>query len=243
MTFPTVKLPDDMDDEEKARIREEFLGLGVTTEDIGTTPQSEQPVKRGRGRPKGARNKRPSTTSFQPIRLDETNDGEETTFPTLKTPPLTTRDQKEISLRFEGILLSATGIAALANPILQMTDKEAQAIAIPLSTYLLRQETTSKAAKQVLEEYDLVAFGLALAAYVVRVFRDFQVERAAVNDNRNNEPTPIGPVRVSNPIGTSTPEGGEIVQQSSLQNQTGEERPVSREYATASDGGWTPAGL
>jgi hypothetical protein len=58
-----------------------------------------------------------------------------------------------------------------------MTEDEAKAIAEPLSSYLIRMEPTSKIAKQILDEYDIVAVFFAAMAYTVRVYMDVKKER------------------------------------------------------------------
>lgn len=232
MTFPTVELPDD---DRLAAIRAQFQTI-VTDEDFPTEfpSQNEQdPPRRKRGRPPGSKNK-PKPSDFAPHRSEDSD------LPTLTSPPLSTRDQKEVAKRLAGILTGVTGVASVAKPYFQMTEEEAEAIATPLSTYLIRQEATSGIAKQVLEEYDVAAFAIALAAYVVRVFLDYRAERellaeseAAINvtDSRTES--------VGDSIGTI----GTSIPESSLQSQEGPERPVSRQLATAGEIGWTPSSI
>lgn len=95
-------------------------------------------------------------------------------------PPakLTKRDEREVNDRLQNILIGGTGILSLAKPYLQMTDDEAKAISEPLSTYLVRTADTNPVARQILENYDLLAIVLGVMAYVVRVYHDRQEEIA-----------------------------------------------------------------
>jgi hypothetical protein len=237
MTFPTVGIPDE---DEKARIRREF-SLILNESDIDTSnvrqTDDEQPApKRGRGRPPGSRNK-PKPSDFQPVY----SAGE--TPPILASPPLSTRDQKEVAKRLAGILEGITGVAAVAKPYLQMREDEAEAIATPLSTYLIRTESTSGVAKQILEEYDIAAFVIALAAYVVRVYGDYRVEREQTQESRpKKNVTPSVRDEVDSKRETLRTVG-ETIPESSVQSQEGTERPVSREFASTVESGWVPAQL
>lgn len=234
MTFPQVG----MSEEEKAKAREEFLQLAAEN------PVEEQPKpKRGRGRPPGSKNK-PRPQDYAPYKSTSSETpSEDTEFPTLASPKLSTRDQKEVAERLAGILKAGTGVASVVRPYFLMTDDEADAIAIPLSTYLIRTEATSKTANQILEEYDLAAFALALMAYVVRVYLDFARERKELKEQRAEQPRNV---TSSEPVETDDGRTfartvGETIQQSPLQTQDGEERPVSRQLASASESGWVPS--
>jgi len=219
---PSVVMPDE---DERARIREQFQNLIKEAE---TSPEQPAP-KRGRGRPRGSTNKaKPS--DFEPVYTDP----EDRPLPTLETPPLTQRDQREVAKRLAGILSGVTGVASVAKPYFQMTDEEAEAIATPLSTYLLRQEQIGSGfAKQVLEEYDLAAFAIALAAYVVRVYLDFKKERDLIRES--NKPRDVTP---REPTAKSVSDIRDI----GTQSQEGTERPVSRSLASTPESVWTPAG-
>lgn len=230
MVFPTVGTPDE---DELASIRAQFTSILAEEE----TPSEQPPPKRGRGRPPGSKN-RPKPSDYEPIYTDPDRE-----LPTLAKPPLSTRDQKEVAKRLAGILTGITGVASVAKPYFQMTDDEADAIATPLSTYLIRQEATSGVAKQVLEEYDMAAFVIAIAAYVVRVWLDFKSERAEGKERQ--EPKNVTPESRDTPearrenlrtVTTAVPE-------SSVQSQEGSERPVSRELASTSESSWIPSGL
>jgi hypothetical protein len=97
----------------------------------------------------------------------------------LPAAPLSKREEKQVAARLQSILTGATGIPALYKPCFLMKDEEASAIAEPLASYLIRMEPTSKVAKQILDEYDLVAVVFAIIAYGARVFMDVQKEREA----------------------------------------------------------------
>lgn len=86
--------------------------------------------------------------------------------------PLSKRDEREVAVRLANILTGATGMASVVKPYLQMTEEEAKAIADPLSSYLVRNSDTIPVAKQILENYDLLAITLGVMAYVIRVYRD-----------------------------------------------------------------------
>jgi hypothetical protein len=68
--------------------------------------------------------------------------------------------------------MGATGMAGIVRPYLPMTEKEAEAIAAPLASYLIRNESTSGIAREILENYDLLAMTLGMGAYGVRVYHD-----------------------------------------------------------------------
>lgn len=234
MTFPTVGIPDE---DEKEKIRAQFASI-LSEPDIDTSNVrvTEQPAPRRRGRPPGSRNK-PKPEDFAPKYTNPED------IPTLNAPPLSTRDQKEVAKRLAGILEGITGVASVAKPYFQMTPEEAEAIATPLSTYLIRQEATSGVAKQILEEYDMAAFAIALAAYVVRVYLDVKAERDEVKKEKaakNVTPSVRDSVDEKRDtlrtVGTTVPE-------SSVQSQEGTERPVSRFGVSTSEGGWVPSQL
>jgi hypothetical protein len=208
---PTI---DPSSDDERARIRAEF---GHIFKEVEENP-IEQSAPRRRGRPPGSRNK-PKPQDYAPVSEE---------LPTLSTPPLSTRDQKEVAKRLSGILVGLTGVASTAKPYFQMTEEEAEAISVPLTSYLIRTEATSQIARQVLDEYDVAAFVIALAAYMVRVYRDFRTERELMRESRDRERTAQSTSR-------------QVIPDNPVQTQEGEERPVNREFATASERGWLPS--
>lgn len=234
MTFPTVGLPDE---DEKAKIREQFasiLGEDIDTSNVRETdvPKESQPIRRGRGRPPGSKNK-PKPADFEP---QYTNPAD---IPTLKSPPLSTRDQKEVAKRLAGMLEGVTGVASVAKPYFQMTPEEAEAIAIPLSTYLIRQEATSGVAKQILEEYDVAAFAIALAAYVVRVYLDFSKEREVVKAEKKEKDKIVSVADAADAKRETLRSIGANVSDANSGDEV--PLPVSRQYATASESGWLPS--
>ena len=172
----------DITEEDKARIQAEFGEMVREAKESGDLPEDaslfssapepdsyvpalEQPRPKRRGRipylrnpdgsyrldetgkplkdydaPSGA----PRTSSSRPINL-------------APAAPLSKREEKQVATRLASIMEGLTGIAAVGNEVFQMTEDEANAIAEPLSAYLIRMEPTSKVAKQILDEYDLVA--------------------------------------------------------------------------------------
>ena len=101
--------------------------------------------------------------------------------PDLKSPaiPLTKREEREVAERLTNIFAGLTGMGAVVKPYLPMTEEEAKAIAEPLASYLVRNEPTSVIAREILENYDLVAMTLGVGAYGVRVYGDRKREVAA----------------------------------------------------------------
>lgn len=136
------------------------VGAVDVAEDQEAFVNEERP-KRGPGRPKGSKNR----TSYEPV---------QPTTPTLelKPAPLTKREEREVESRLVNILTGATGMASIAKPYFQMTDEEAAAIAAPLASYLIRNESTNGIAREILENYDLLAMTLGVGAYSVRVYGD-----------------------------------------------------------------------
>lgn len=121
--------------------------------------RDQETTPRRRGRPKGSKNKRP-----------------------------TTRDSKEVAERIEAMLTGGTGILALVRDHFQMTDEEAEDIAKPLSDYLIRQEDNSEVIREFLDKYDIVAAGIAILTYLVRVWRDEVDYRKAASSGERRAP-------------------------------------------------------
>lgn len=179
-----------------AKIKAEFGEMVKEAEASGEL-LSEQPApKRGRGRP--------------PLPRDEDGkvirDGSKPTYTasilrSTPAPTLSKRETKEVAERLANILTGATGVISVAKPYLQMTDDEAKAISEPLSTYLIRMEPTSKVARRILDEYDLVAVLFAILAYGVRVYFNYQTERDAIKNVTPKEQglEPIATKRRSEP--------------------------------------------
>lgn len=103
----------------------------------------------------------------------------------LKSPaiPLTRREEKEVAARLANILAGITGMGGVVKPYIPMTDDEASAIAEPLASYLIRNEPTSGIAREILENYDIVAMMLGVGSYGVRVYSDRKRE---LETNRPN---------------------------------------------------------
>lgn len=141
--------------------------VGATDVEEGQTfaPTEDRPKRRGR--PPGSKNK---TSYSEPIPTSPTLE--------LKPVPLTKREEREVEARLVNILTGATGMASVAKPYLLMTDEEATAIAAPLASYLIRNESTNGIAREILENYDLLAMTLGVGAYSVRVYNDRKSEVA-----------------------------------------------------------------
>lgn len=105
--------------------------------------------------------------------------------PSLKSPaiPLTRREEKEVAARLANILAGFTGMGGVVKPYIPMTDDEATAIAEPLASYLIRNEPTSGIAREILENYDIVAMMLGVGSYGVRVYSDRKRELATNRPN------------------------------------------------------------
>src|ERR1035437_1980287 len=146
--------------------------LGATNVDeTQETPTSEIRPKR-RGRPPGSKNK-----LTQPVLEYSTDLG--SGHVDLPAIPLTKREEKEVASRLSNILMGATGMGGVVKPYIPMTEEEATAIAEPLASYLIRNEPTNGIAREILENYDLVAMTLGVGAYGVRVYHDRKTEVAA----------------------------------------------------------------
>lgn len=147
--------------------------VGVTDIDATQEPIVDavqvQP-KRRPGRPRGSKNR---------VVLEEPVD----TSINLPPAPLTKREEREVAVRLTNILTGATGMAGMVKPYLPMTDEEATAIAEPLASYLVRNEPTNGIAREILENYDLLAMVLGVGSYTMRVYSD---RKAEVQSKRPN---------------------------------------------------------
>lgn len=151
-------------EEEIANIKAS-IGVLDVSEDQPAVDQQEVRPKR-RGRPPGSKNR--STFTF-----------EEPVDVTLPPAKLTKREEREVAERLVNILTGATGMAGMIKPYLPMTDDEAKAIAEPLSSYLIRNEPTNGIAREILENYDILAMVLGVGAYSLRVYSDRKQEVAS----------------------------------------------------------------
>ena len=109
-----------------------------------------------------------------------------------------------------------TGVVGVANEAFEMTDEEATAIAEPLSSYLIRAAPTSKVARQILDEYDLVAVATGSAAYGVRVYKDLKKERDANKPHVAEDG--LEPIKSKRPSKSNTTNDGRVT--------TGNEEPA-----------------
>lgn len=204
-----------------ASVRED-LGVDNLLEETPT--ESARPKRRRRGRPrKWARDSEGKPIVGVPV--DQESSDQERPLETLKPNPLTTRDSKEIAARLQSILQGGSELAAVFNPAFQMQGKEAENIAKPLTSYIIRQEATSAIAQRVINDYDIAAFVIATLAYMVRVIKDIQNERATISEQQIAEGrrTSRGLERVPTSGRAIEPETSEIVPEVSGQNGVGPE--------------------
>lgn len=153
--------------------------LGAIDVDETKSPPElvERPRRRRPGRPPGAKNKATIAREEREEAIEEQRAaGLSIDLPAV---PLTKRDEKEVSKRLVNILTGVTGIGGLVKPYVPMTDEEAEAIAEPLASYLVRNEATQGVAREILENYDLLAMVLGMGAYTTRVYKDRKDELAS----------------------------------------------------------------
>jgi hypothetical protein len=111
-----------------------------------------------RGRPKGSKNRAKGALPF--------GEGERTS--------VSGRLAKDVSLRAQQVLKGASSLPALWRPPFQMYDVEAQNIADPLASYATRQAEISPIVAKLVDDFDLIAAGIGVVAYAVRVYKDNQ---------------------------------------------------------------------
>ena len=163
-------------EEEIAKIK---ASVGAIDVDPSIVPiEGDAPLPKRRGRPPGSKNK--SSYETAPVSGKLTVE--------LPAAPLTKREEREVATRLANILSGATGMTAVVKPYLPMTDEEAKAIAEPLASYLVRNEPTSGIAREILENYDLLAMAMGVGAYTVRVYSD---RRAEVAERKPDNTTAI----------------------------------------------------
>jgi hypothetical protein len=173
----------------------------VDVDETQDTPTSEVRPKR-RGRPPGSKNK-----PAQPVLEYSTDLGDGSVK--LPPAPLTKREEREVAARLANILTGATGMASVMKPYLQMTDVEAAAIAEPLSSYLIRNEPTNGIAREILENYDLLAMTLGVGSYGVRVYHDRKSEVESAKPINTTATERVGSAKTPN-NGTGPHEGDSL---------------------------------
>ena len=119
-------------------------------------PESAPPKRRGR--PKGSRNRAKSDVPLENPNIPLTS-------------ALRRKTDQELSRRAQGILIGATKIPSVINPHIEMREDEAQAIADPLVSYA-KAHVDSERIEQFVEQWDLIAVGIASAAYGMRVVKE-----------------------------------------------------------------------
>ena len=243
MTTPGIEIDPEVADS----FRERFAELLEQQAETGIPLVTEQPRPKRKGRFPYLRN--PDGSIQKDADGNPLKDTERAQAPSYKAPsvhssgisasplpaaPLSKREEKQVAERLEGILQGITGVVSVANDTFQMTDDEARAIAEPLSSYLIRMEPTSKVARQILDEYDLVAVATGSAAYGVRVYRDLKKERDTTRESRKALPLePLAGRPTSQPNSTNDGRGT-----SGIEEPAGEIRKVkpSRAPIMPSDG-------
>jgi hypothetical protein len=184
--------------------------MGVAdVDETQETPTSEIRPKR-RGRPPGSKNK-----LTQPVLEYSTDLG--SGHVDLPAVPLTKREEREVATRLANILTGATGMTSVVKPYLQMTDEEAIAISEPLASYLVRNEPTNGIAREILENYDLVAMVLGVGSYGVRVYHDRKIEVESAKPINTSVTQRVGSAKVPD-NGTGPNEGDSL--QVSIPNVT-----------------------
>ena len=180
--------------------------VGAVDVEPGQEITNEERPKRKPGRPR--KNPEPEVTPTTGIDLKPVN------------IPLTRREEKEVAARLANILGGLTGMGAVVKPYLPMTDEEAQAIAEPLASYLIRNEPTSGVAREILENYDIVAMMLGVGAYGVRVYSDRKHE---LETNRPANTTAIQRVSEADvsPNGRESNEGVGLTEPYSISARVG----------------------
>ena len=183
-----MEVPDFTFDADEIEAIKASLGA-VNVDESQETPTSEIRPKR-RGRPPGSKNR-----TSQPVLEYSTDLG--SGHVDLPAVPLTKREEREIASRLANILTGATGMAGIVKPYLPMTDEEAAAIAEPLASYLIRNEPTNGIAREILENYDLVAMTLGVGAYGVRVYHDRRIEIESAKPPNTSATERVGSAKVS----------------------------------------------
>ena len=158
--------------EDIANIR---ANLGLPEDEVTTPvePVQEQPRRR-RGRPP----KKPVVIEGEITEPSTVSNIIGAAQQALPPAPLTKRDERDVANRLAAMMVGGTGLVAIpTKDYVRMTDEEAQAIAEPLASYLVRNADTVPVARQILDNYDLLAVGLGTASYLTRVYNDRRNER------------------------------------------------------------------
>jgi hypothetical protein len=149
----------------------------ITVDPTATAP--EKP-KRGRGRPKGSKNRGSRGPSFIPAARDIED-----------ADKLISEKAGKLSAKFQLALVQGTSIVGTLVPPISMRPIEAKNISDPLASYLYRNGELGDRARELVERWDLVALSLALAMYDIRVYKDFIKWRKEVDAERSNNREPI----------------------------------------------------
>lgn len=227
--IPNVPPIQDLSDLDMDKIKSELGLMEAEAESGSETDTPIVPLRRRRGRPR----KYPRDQFDRPIKdkpLDEGIIREK--LGTLPSPPLTGKDSREIALRLKGILIGTTGLGAVLNPAIQMTEKEAENISTPLTAYLLRTEATSQIARRVLNEYDIAAFVIATLAYMVRVIKDVRSERESnsVTEDSGSKRETLQRVGTSQRL--VEPSIEQSFGETTPEDANGQEGPINSEWAS-----------
>ncbi|MGH2612657.1 MAG: hypothetical protein ACRDFB_06355 [Rhabdochlamydiaceae bacterium] len=158
-SFEPLEVPQESVESEISGIPVDEGGFAYTPPELPDYPQESQPPKRRRGRPP----KFKSDVQLPPS-ISE------------RKSALKTRSDSQLSQRGQAILIGVTALPAHFAPPVRMTEAEAQAICDPLVSYA-KSHADIKAVEEFVERWDLIAAGLGLANYSVRVTKDLGEER------------------------------------------------------------------
>ena len=159
---------------------------------FGAEPTVAPPAPRKRGWPKGKprkpRGDPENTSTAQPIdvkpsileRISSTGREQEP-----HTPQPHSYAKQEVQSRLETMISGLTAIPGAWKPYFQATPEESRNMAEPLASFLIRRAPDSQIVRQFLDEYDIVTFLLAVAAYAIRVIRQYRKEKAELAERNN----------------------------------------------------------
>ncbi len=159
---------------------------------FGGEPTVAPPAPRKRGWPKGKprkpRGDPESISTAQPVDVKPSfieriaTSGREQSP---ETPQPQSYAKQEVQSRLETMISGLTAIPGAWKPYFQATPEESRNMAEPLASFLIRRAPDSQIVRQFLDEYDIVTFLLAVAAYVIRVIRQYRKEKAELVEQRN----------------------------------------------------------